>query len=105
MSRRPFIGLSPGEKHPAEFRTSPIPDEPHVTVGLVVAAATSRSLCSSEAGRSINRRRSAGSYTTACVRTVPRRETGTHADLRTCMGSPRFRWACGSPSQRWQRRS
>src|SRR6476646_3003684 len=38
MPGRAFIGLSPEEKHPAEFRPSPIPDEPTVTVWLVLAA-------------------------------------------------------------------
>jgi len=38
-----FIGFSPYEKHSAEFRSGPLPDEPQITVWLAVAAATARS--------------------------------------------------------------
>jgi hypothetical protein len=36
---RAFIGLSPDEKHPSEFRPRRLPDEPMVTVWLVIGAA------------------------------------------------------------------
>jgi len=38
MPSRGFSGLSPYEQHPAEFGPSPLPDEPQVTVPLVVVA-------------------------------------------------------------------
>lgn len=38
MPGRAFIGLSPEEKHPAEFHPSPLPDEPQITVLLVAGA-------------------------------------------------------------------
>lgn len=38
MPGRAFIGLSPGEKHRAEFETNPLPDEPQITVWLVAGA-------------------------------------------------------------------
>ena len=38
MPGRAFIGLSPDEKHPAEFNPGPLPDEPQITVLLVAIA-------------------------------------------------------------------
>ena len=38
MPGRASIGLSPGERHRAEFQPSPLPDEPQVTVWLVAGA-------------------------------------------------------------------
>ncbi|HEX3298780.1 MAG TPA: hypothetical protein VHW68_01560 [Actinomycetota bacterium] len=38
MPGRAFIGLSPDEKHPAEFHPSPLPDEPQITVSLPAGA-------------------------------------------------------------------
>jgi CDP-diglyceride synthetase len=38
MPGRMFIGLSPDEKHPAEFRPRRLPDEPKLSVWLVIGA-------------------------------------------------------------------
>ena len=38
MPGRAFIGLSPGERHRAEFEPTPLPDEPEITVWLVAGA-------------------------------------------------------------------
>ncbi|HEX3298570.1 MAG TPA: hypothetical protein VHW68_00485 [Actinomycetota bacterium] len=38
MPGRAFIGLSPSERHRAEFEPQPLPDEPEVTVWLVAGA-------------------------------------------------------------------
>lgn len=39
MAGRALLGLSPGERHRAEFQPSPLPDEPQVTVWLIAGAA------------------------------------------------------------------
>jgi hypothetical protein len=38
MPGRAYIGLDPHDKNPSEFQTSRLPDEPQVTVWLVVGA-------------------------------------------------------------------
>ena len=36
MPGRAFVGLTPEEKHPAEFRPERLPDEPSISLGRVV---------------------------------------------------------------------